>query len=735
MATLIPRVQGPSVEAQQGPSIRVQAPDLGAGVRLGQQALGAANQYFQQQVEINDTTAIMGARSQLSAWESSTFDPNNPDGITKYQGKNALGARDALVPDLQKTISSISDGLTPRQRQQFLGVAENFSASFNSRLNGYADREHSQYLQAEQKSAISNLTQDAVAAGMAGDFNRQDSVGVELLAMARANAMAQGFGEELIKAQERGLVSTIRASTIENVATTNPFEAQAYYERYADQMTPEDRARADRLLYPVVSDAHAQEVADSIIGGRPISEYRDPGQRGAKSPSPQVVKIIEEEAAAAGVPPEVMMALAEQESGFNPDAVNPEVLDDGDQATGLFQYRATSAGGIDRKDARASARRAAQEFAKRSKQGGVEFAVAAHFAGEGGADAVVNRGRTAENPKTARYISEVMGRAARWRGEAPAQPVAISSPPSEAAAIERAQQIRDPRQRAAVLGKIRERFNLSDLRKQEEDRALTESAYVAINQSSNPNAPLREQLGAPTYAWAVRTGKLNTLEEMRKRKITGQFVQDDPVLAEQLERQAALQPEEFAKRNLYEMADKLSTETITQLLAKQKAANDPSKRADWMNDTERLDRGFQMLGISRDGDAAGSGSGKKNQPRDVLRGEFRIAYQNAQTQFIQNTGKKPTPEQSDVLLNSTAKLFSQRLQAGQLPSMLDEDGRLKNNPKVKNGIYSSAVQFDVKVSQADRDAVRTAYSQKYGRPPTDAWVTQYLARKSQGEKK
>ena len=62
-------------------------------------------------------------------------------------------------------------------------------------------------------------------------------------------------------------------------------------------------------------------------------------------------------------------------------------------------------------------------------------------------------------------------------------------------------------------------------------------------------------------------------------------------------------------------------------------------------------------------------------------------------------------------------------------------GKFKNNPKVATGLYSSAAQFDLQVSQADRDAVRGAYTQKYGQAPTDAWVTQYLSRKIQGAKK
>lgn len=717
MATIIPRVSAPSVQVEQGPAIREQAPDFSAGIRLGQQVMGVAEQEFQRQVEINDTARLMQARSQLSQWESSTFDPGNPDGIAKYQGKNALGAREALDPKLQSTIADITKDMSARQKAKFMPIAANFSASFNERLNGYADREHSAYLRAEQKSAIDNLTQDAVAAGLAGDFGRQDSVGNELLAMVRADAQAHGYGEELVKAQERGLVSTIRASTIESMATTRPFEAQAYYERFADQMQPEDRARADRLLFPVVSDAHAQAMADTILAGGEPQQYRDPGQRG--QPSSQVQTIIREEAEAAGVPVEYLLALAEQESGFNPNAVNPEVLDDGDNATGLFQYRATSAGGIDRKDARASAKRAAQEFAARSRKGGVEFAVAAHFAGEGGADAVVNRGRTSENPKTARYIGEVMGRAARWRGDAPAQPVAISGPPSEATAIERAQQIRDPRQRAAVLGKIRDAFQLSDLRKQEEDRAMTERSYVAIQNSANPNAPLREQLGAQGYEWAVRTGKLGTLEEMRKRKIAGQFTQDDPVLVDSLERQAALEPDKFAKVNLHALANRISTETLTSLINKQKEAGKPESQAQWSTEAERIDSGLRILGLDEASDFKNKDGGfskpndKKKQERKVMRAQFAQAYREAERAFVQTQKRKPTPEQADTLLRNVVKRI-----AGSSP-----EDMAKNLGRV--GFIEG---FGAALPAADRQEIIDTYRARYGQDPSEAQIVRIGAR-------
>ncbi|HWU70746.1 MAG TPA: hypothetical protein VN017_05270, partial [Pseudoxanthomonas sp.] len=239
MAVIIPRTQGPQVQQQGTPSVRNTANvDMSGVVRAGLAVQGAAVDYLKRQQDINDTTAVMKARRELSDWEANTFDPANPDGIAKYKGKDALGANDALLPSLDARVSEIRGGLTARQQQQFDGVAANFRDSLQGRLNGYMDREHSAYLSAEQKAAIDNIGQDAVAAGVAGDFGRQDQVANEALAMNRARRAAEGMGEELVKAEERGIVSSIRSQTIEGMLTARPFEAQAYFERYADQMSP-----------------------------------------------------------------------------------------------------------------------------------------------------------------------------------------------------------------------------------------------------------------------------------------------------------------------------------------------------------------------------------------------------------------------------------------------------------------------------------------------------------------
>lgn len=734
MATLIPRTSGPQVQAELGPQVRNTAQvDLSPLTRTAGAVGQAAADLFQQQKQRADLTAVMEARRELSDWEGNTFNPANADGIAKYQGKNALQAHDALLGDLDQRVSSIRSRLSPEQQQRFDQVSFSFRDSVQGRLNSYADREYSAYEATERKATIDNIGQDAVSAGMSGDFGLADVRLQEAVGIASAAYQTQGMGAEAIKASERGIVSSVRKQTATAMVTRDPFAAEDYYHRYADQMTPEDRAQVERTLYPVVKDRAAYELAQSLADGRgAVEPLPAPEARGV--PSAAVANAIDDAAKAEGLDAAGradLYALAEQESGFRPGVVNPEVLDDGDQATGLFQYRATSAGGIDRKDAAASARRAAREYKERLAKGGRAFAIAAHFAGEGGADAVVNRGRSAQNPKTALYVREVMGRSARWastagQGAASGAPVvagAAAAPSTLADAIAAIPRTMPPDQRAATEGYLRDIYAQRKDRLEQAKKAAAMSIYDKVA-AAGASVPLSQVLAPAELALVGQDSSLSeSINRYRKLIAEGAVVQDDPATLESIQRMQALRPNEFAKLPLGQYADKLSGKTLKSLAEDQTKANDPSKRADWMTDNERLERGFQMLGFGKDTDVSGSGSQAKNAPRDALRGEFRIAYQNAQTEFVQSTGKKPTPEQADVLLSATARQFAQNLQAGRFGAIQEKDGKFKNNPKVKVGLYSSAAQFDLRVTQEERDEARQTYIAKYGRNPTDADIT------------
>lgn len=727
MATIIPRVQGPQVQVQQGPQVRntARADDSGAQALAASVAgLGSvALDYARREQERNDTTAVMAARKQLSDWENATFNPENPEGIEKFKGKNALGADEALLPDLDRTVGSISDSLTPRQRQQFEGVAMNFRDSVAGRLNGYMDREHSGYISAEQKAAVDNLGADAVSAGVSGDFGRQDRVANELLAMNRARYEADGMGEELIKASERGLVSSVRSQTIEGMATATPFEAQAYFDKHADQMTPEDRLRTARLLQPVVMDQAGREVGDLIMAGGSF-QADDPaavdsmiiglesgGSSSAKNPN----------SSAAGAGQFIDGTWLRMVKGSRP---------------GLAEGR-TDAEIIAMKSDGALAREMVTEYRKENSRAllaaGVPTTVvnlyAAHHFGSGGAvkfataspdtpmSSILSAREMAANPYlNGKTVADVKSNWQQRGLNAGAAVPPMGGPRTETEAISVAQSIRDPQLRSNALRHIRESYQLSDMRRQEEDKAASEGAYTAINQASNPNAPLREILGAQVYGWAERKGHLPTLENLRKNKIAGTFTQDDAVLVESLEREAVLSPQTFAKRDIYSLADRISTQTIGDLLGKQKQANDPSKRADWANQSQRIESGWRILGLDEAGDNRGSDGQfvasppkKKLEERKTQRAQFAQAYREAERAFIQRQGKDPTPAEADALLRAVVRNV-----ATDIPGKLSRAGAIEG--------------FGSALPAADRSEIISDFRASTGREPTEAEIVRIGAR-------
>jgi hypothetical protein len=726
VADIIPRVRGPEVAVQAGPSVRATAQldrsgDQALAGALGQVA-DLAGRIAQQEQDKNDTTAVMAARRRLSEWEGATFDPSNPDGIQKFRGKNALAIDDELLPQLDTVVGEIESGLTPRQRRQFAQVSMQFRESVQGRFNSHADREYTAFRETEQKAAIENLGRDAVTAGLDGDLERQEVLLAELVGMNRARREAEGMGDQLIASEERGLVSAVSRQTIEGMATSDPFAAHALYEQRRDQLVPEDRQAIESALYPVVEDAADDQAVDLILAGG-VYQVDDPA-----SVDQQIIAL---------------------ESAGRADAENPNSSATG---TGQFikgtwlelvqRHRPDLAEGRTeeqvlelRKDPALAAemvRRYREDNALHLQRNGISPTAtnlyAAHHFGPGGAVRFARSNDATPmtailSPREIRANPYLQGKTvgdvkADWqrRGLAASEGGAAGGPPtSEAEALDRIRtSVRDPRRRNRMMAKVRERFGIQAMREQEQRKARDEQTNLLLS-SADPTRPLREIIGAQAYAEYQREGKLDTLEGIRQRRIRDGFIQDDPTFVEEVSREAVTDPAAFMRRNFDDpdVQARLSTSTLAQFKKMAADGKKPETRADWANAEQRLGRGLTMLGIDSGGDATGSGSQKKNAERKQARGEFRIAYADARREWMQaNPGKRPPPEVEDALLQSTVRLFGERQKEG------------------RTAMYSSALRFQSDISQSDRNAVRNAYIERHGIAPTDAWITAWFARRA-----
>ena len=70
------------------------------------QGLGElANKIYQQKVEENNAAALMDARRQYQEWDDEQFNPENQNGIARYQGRDALQAERDLIPASRHLLS------------------------------------------------------------------------------------------------------------------------------------------------------------------------------------------------------------------------------------------------------------------------------------------------------------------------------------------------------------------------------------------------------------------------------------------------------------------------------------------------------------------------------------------------------------------------------------------------------------------------------------------------------
>lgn len=730
MAVLIPRTQGQTVDLQRSPNVRNTAQvDLSPISRGVTQLAGIANDYLQGEKDRADLTAVMQARRELSDWEGQTFDPSNANGISKYKGKEALNASSSLLPDLDKRVDEIRGRLTRDQQAQFDGIAGNFRDSLQGRLNGYADREYRAYESAERKATLDNLGQDAVAAGVAGDFGRQAQIANELLLIARRSYLAEGFGPEAVKASERGIVSSIHKQTVEGMMTADPYGAQSYLDRFADQLTPTDYAQLERTLYPVVADANHYNIAEQIIGGMVPAEgagdtdidamivgLESKGQNDAKNP----------DSSATGAGQFIAGTWLDVVKRHRPDMAK------GKSDEQILALR------TDGELSREMVTRYREDNARQLQARGVALTpvnlYAAHHFGAGGAvkfaqasgdtpmaSILPKRDIAANKYLQGKTKAEVL---ANWAGRglavpamgavdgAPIQDSASVSPPATfQEAVLRIPRSLAPRDRRGVEAYLRDLYAAKKAQQEAADQAASMSIYDKVT-AADPTQPLSKILTPAELALAGRESSLaESINRYRKLQSEGAVIEDDPVTLDQIHRLQATDPTKFAALNLAEYGDKLSGKTMKTLAEAQRTANDPAKRADWLTDEQRVNVGLAMLGLDSARDSRGSGSGKKNEPRDRMRGEFRIAYNNALQAFTQNTTKKPTPEQADTLMRTVALQFAKRMEAG------------------TTAAYSSGAGYQLQIGEADRERVRAAYRAKYGQNPSDAWVTQYITSK------
>lgn len=416
------RISGPSVQTEALPNARFTAradTNVGAPIARGLGQFADISQKIGEQMQAKvDDTQNLAAQRAVSDNEFNWFDPNNKDGVYSHTGLDAMHLPDKAMPSHDQVVSAAAQGIrNPQARERFQQWAEGRREGFRNRLATYTTQEHEKYANAEFESGMARSKDEAINAYTEGRFADAELRRAEGLQTLRAFARDKGAPPDATVMAEKAYNSEFHYGVIQHLKSQgHDADAQAYLDKNYQDMSREQRDHASEALLPYMKDHQAELDAEaSNQGGAPAPDDLHVGppvkvkQNG--TPTPEIRQILDDAAREVGVPRSMLYALAEQESSFNPKAVNPEALDDGDHASGLFNYRKTSAVTAhlqDRMDARQSAFAAAKEIRRRMDKGGAAYAIGAHIGGDG---------YLKTNSKVRNYIATVSARRERWRKE------------------------------------------------------------------------------------------------------------------------------------------------------------------------------------------------------------------------------------------------------------------------------------------------------------------------------
>lgn len=197
------------------------------------------------------------------------------------------------------------------------------------------------------------------------------------------------------------------------MATISPF-LKSPFQELIDRQEPQPMPGSDPVVNVEMPQIEAAPVVQAVPQPEPQTFAPKSGKKASLAPPPELRPLFAATAEHFGVPENVLMAIAQQESSYNANAVNKET-----GASGIAQYMGATAKalGINALDPNEAIPNTARQIRERLDNGAsLEDAIKEHFAGPN---------RKLWGSKTAAYGKEVLAKAeqigAELYGEAPQQ--------------------------------------------------------------------------------------------------------------------------------------------------------------------------------------------------------------------------------------------------------------------------------------------------------------------------
>jgi hypothetical protein len=741
MAT-VPRFSGPTVDPTVVQGGEQRAYDFGqeAIARGAQDVARVLGAVAENERKKADEAQLMEFEGQLYGTENAIFNDGEKGAFSK-RGKDAIGISQVAMPEWEKQTGALIDALPARLRMNAQRMRMERTRRNALQLQKHELDQSDAYHDEQATSTIKLAADEAL-------LKRDDPQAVATAAdraMLAADRLARGMSDEGKSLARRQAASGVYRSVLTATAEADPSAAAERLAEYRQFLTGEDQVAVEKTLRPYMIEADTNARLDAWLAGSEadIGSFEFEGAAASSAEAESIAR--------ASVGRTVGL-----ESGGQADAKNPL-----SSATGAAQFisstwmdmiqrhRPDLAKGRTKSEVLALrndpalSKAMAEEYAVENCRGLYESglpvtpqtAYLSHHFGLDGARrllrappntpvaSILPAKDVAANPYLrGKTVAELMANHAKRAGEGKAATVANGAPtvttdgrPDWTALTERAMAMPNPLQREAMLRTIRQRQGLDEARRQQQDRDVMEGIYTKI-ETFDPSAGAPRFTAAET-AFLQREGRMAGVESRIEQRIAGQVVQSEPMLVDQISREAVLNPTAFARRDIRSDSHRLGTGDLARLLEMQRDVKDPAKRADWSDEQQRLEEAFYGLGIAPSGDAKGKDSGKANEMRERHRGELRMAWNAAVAAYTQDNGKKPVGAAADTLLRSVQRNYALR--------MADQGQRAEAGKPL---FYEDAARDRANFDPAERARVRDAYRAKYGQAPTETWLDNFMAR-------
>jgi soluble lytic murein transglycosylase-like protein len=640
----IPSYGVPQVQARVTPNVRIddsgaqQIRQAGASIAGGMQdAAGVAQQIARHEQDKINTALQMRVENDLADLENGLLHDPERGALTR-RGADAADVTIKVLPEWDKQASTIVRRL-PRHLQQWGSQQATKRRELAERrlMQHMVEQNHAFMLQ--QGASLEANARDAAALAYRDPDRVDEEIVRGIIAVDRVLDL-QGADEITRQRKRAEFTSSTQRQVIERILLDDPMQARRRLGQVRERLTAADQMLLDEQLQVIEQDL--QGDLDALWaeegGAMPPDALAGPSDGRAPPKVPPLIRTtIEAAADRHGVPRALALAMAQQESGFNPAAVGPETQ--WGRARGLYQYLDDTARslGIDPANPEQSADAAMRQLAEQAAAKGWEWAIAHHHAGPD---------KRQHGPKTRSYVAQVKEKARRFNAAGDAATgsrVEVAGPAATLAdALERLQAIPDPRRRRVAEAKVREQFEIRQARQKEGERQIEDAIYARVI-AADPNAPLRNVLPPQLLAVAARNESLmDDIRRFRKELTSGPVIEDDPATLDAMLRLQATDPQKFATLPLARYGSRLTGKTMKEL------ADDQAKVREGKTDSREYATLGQQLGDAyRKLDWAPTG--KTN---ETERGQFYSAYLSLAREFVDQHKRKPDAVEREKLIAS-----------------------------------------------------------------------------------